>query len=120
MSSRSLRLYLLDMAQACQDIVAFTSSLESGAALQADRRTMLAVTRCLEIIGEAARQIPAAFQEQHPAIPWREVISFRNVIAHEYFGVDYEIVWDVIQTEIPPLWEQVSLLIAQLPDGDGC
>ncbi len=120
MSSRNLRLYLLDMEQACQDIVEFTSDLDSSEALESDRRTMLAVTRCLEIIGEAARQMPATFQERNPAIPWREVIGFRNVIAHEYFGVDYEIIWDVIQTEIPPLWEQVSSLIVQLPDGDEC
>jgi uncharacterized protein with HEPN domain len=50
-----MRLYLQDMEQACRDIMDFTNDLESGDALQADRRTMLAVTRCLEIIGEAAR-----------------------------------------------------------------
>lgn len=116
MSSRNLQLYLLDIQQACQDILDFTKDMESGDALMTDRRTMLAVTRCLEIIGEAARQVPIGFQERHPAIPWREVISFRNVIAHEYFGIDFGIVWDVIQTEIPPLWEKMSLLIAQLPE----
>jgi uncharacterized protein with HEPN domain len=116
MSTRSYRLYLLDMGQACQDIIEFTRDPESGDALQADRRTMLAVTRCLEIIGEAAWQIPVTFQEQHPAIPWREVINFRNVMAHEYFGIDYEIVWDVIQTEIPSLWKKVTLLLDQLPE----
>lgn len=116
MSSRNLRLYLWDMQQACQDILEFTKGMNTGDDLQADRRTMLAVTRCLEIIGEAARHIPATFQERNPAIPWREVVSFRNVMAHEYFGVDYEIVWDVIRTEIPSLWEKVSLLIAQLQD----
>jgi len=116
MSSRNLRLYLLDMQQACQDILEFTRGMNTGDELQADRRTMLAVTRCLEIIGKAARQIPGAFQARHPAIPWREVVSFRNVMAHEYFGVDYDIVWDVIQTEIPGLGEKVSLVIAQLPD----
>ena len=116
MSSRNLLLYLLDIQQACQDILEFTTGMNSGDDLQADRRTMLAVTRCLEIIGEATRQIPGTFQECNPAIPWREVVSFRNVMAHEYFGVDYEIVWDVIQAEIPTLWENISLLIAQLAD----
>lgn len=55
MSSRNLWLYLLDIQQACQDILEFTKGMESGDDLLADRRTMLAVTRCLEIIGEAAR-----------------------------------------------------------------
>ena len=108
MSSRSYRLYLLDMGQACQDIIEFTRDLESGDALQADRRTMLAVTRCLEIIGEAARQIPVTFQEQHPAIPWREVINFRNVMAHEYFGIDIQIIWQILQKDLPELKNNIS------------
>jgi uncharacterized protein with HEPN domain len=81
MSSRNLRLYLLDIQRACQDILDFTQGMKSGDDLQSDRRTMLAVTRCLEIIGEAARQIPASFQERHPAIPWRKLITSRQGIA---------------------------------------
>ena len=118
MSSRSVRLYLNDVAQACQDILAFTTGMQSGDDLQNDRRTMLAVIRCLEIIGEAARQIPLHYQEQNPSIPWWELISFRNVMAHEYFGVDYDIVWDVIQTEIPPLLEKIILILSQMPEGE--
>ena len=107
MSSRKPDLYLQDILRACNDIINFTKSIRSGDELLNDRRTYLAVIRSLEIIGEAARQMPRSFKEKHPTIPWREVASLRNVIAHEYFGLDADIIWDVIQTQIPTLFEQV-------------
>ena len=108
MSSRKPTLYLDDIQQACDDILNFTQTINSAEALQNDRRTFLAVVRCLEIIGEAARQMPRNFREKHSEFPWRETASLRNVIAHEYFGLDIDIIWDVIQTRIPVLAEQVK------------
>jgi uncharacterized protein with HEPN domain len=110
MSSRNPKLYIQDILQACEDILNFTQVMDSADELQNDRRTFLAVIRSLETIGEAARQMPKSFQEKHPEIPWREAISLRTVIAHEYFGLDNEIVWDVIQTQIPLLAEQMRQL----------
>jgi uncharacterized protein with HEPN domain len=100
MSSRSPKLYVDDVLQACAEILEFTHGLRNADELGKDRRTYLAVARSLEIIGEAARQMPRSFKSEHPEIPWREVASLRNIIAHEYFGLDNEIVWDVIQTQI--------------------
>jgi len=65
------------------------------------------VIHSLEIIGETARQVPKSFKEKHSDFPWRETASLRNVIAHEYFGLDIEIIWDVVRTRIPLLAEQV-------------
>ena len=107
MSSRNAKLYLGDILQACDDILSFTQGMGSAADLQSDRRTFLAVIHSLQIIGEAARQMPKNFKENHSEIPWRETASLRNVIAHEYFGLDIDIIWDVIQTRIPVLAEQV-------------
>ena len=73
-----------------------------------DRRTFLAVVRCLEILGEAARQVPQGFKDKHDEIPWREISSLRNIIAHEYFGLDQEILWDVVQTQIPDLLDNLK------------
>ena len=70
--------------------------------------TFLAVIHSIEVIGEAARQMPKVFREKHPEIPWRETVALRNVIAHEYFGLDNEIIWDVIQTQIPTLAEKLG------------
>ena len=106
MSSRSPKLYVLDILQACDDILSFTRAMDSADSLQADRRTFLAVIHSIQVIGEAARQMPKIFREKHPEIPWRETVALRNVIAHEYFGLDNEIIWDVIQTQIPTLAEK--------------
>ena len=110
MSSRSPKLYIDDILQACHDILDFTKEMSGAEGLGKDRRTYLAVVRSLEIIGEAARQMPRDFKSEHPEIPWREVASLRNVIAHEYFGLDNEIIWDAIQTRIPDLIEKFQSL----------
>jgi len=107
MSSRNPKLYIQDILQACDDILNFTQAMDSADDLQNDRLTFLAVVHSLEIIAEAARQTPKGFREKRPEIPWRETASLRNVIAHEYFGLDIEIIWDVIQTQIPVPAEQV-------------
>lgn len=107
MSSRKPQLYIQDILQACEDIQNFTQKINSANALQKDRRTFLAVVHCIEIIGEAARQMPKSFREKHTEIPWRETVGLRNVIAHEYFGLDIDIIWDVIQTQIPMLEKQI-------------
>lgn len=108
MSSRNAKLYLNDILEACADIQDFTRGMLSATELQNDRRTFLAVIHSLQIIGEAARQMPKSFREKHPEFPWRETASLRNVIAHEYFGLDIDIIWDVIQMRIPALAVQVT------------
>jgi uncharacterized protein with HEPN domain len=82
--------------------------MDSAADLQNDRRTFLAVIHSLQIIGEAARQMPKSLKEHYPDFPWRETASLRNVIAHEYFGLDMDIIWDVIRTRIPDLAKQAK------------
>lgn len=110
MSSRSPKLYIDDIVQACQDIVNFSGTIRNAEEFGKDRRTFLAVIRSIEIIGEAARQMPRGFKSSHPEINWREIVSLRNTIAHEYFGLDNEILWDVIKTQIPVLLQQFKNL----------
>lgn len=62
-----------------------------------------AVVRNLEIIGEASRQIPPEIREKYSDIEWRKIGDFRNVLAHEYFGIDHEILWDIIMNKLNPL-----------------
>ena len=116
MSSRNMRLYLDDILQACEDILDFTKAMVSADDFGNDRRTMLAVIRSLEVIGEAARQMPKAFRDKHAYVPLREMTNFRNVIAHEYFGLDFDIVWDVIKNRIPALEEQIKTVKDTLED----
>lgn len=63
-------------------------------AFVADRKTIDAVTRCLEIIGEAAKHLPESLTEAHPEVPWRAICGFRDVLAHSYFRTEDSIIWD--------------------------
>lgn len=70
-----------------------------------DRQKVLAVTRALEVVGEAARQLPATVRQRYPEIPWSKVIGMRNILIHGYFGVDEEVLWRTAQEDLPPLQE---------------
>ncbi|WP_267461284.1 DUF86 domain-containing protein [Thermus thermophilus] len=77
---------------------------------------MDAVVRNLEVIGEAARQIPSEVRERYPEVPWRRVIGLRNVVVHEYFAVDVEIVWTVVRQSLPELKEALRRMMAELEE----
>ena len=74
-------------------------------------RLSRAVCRSLEIIGEACNKINPDFKAVHPHIPWREMSDIRNKIIHHYFGVDYDIVWDTVITDIPVLQEWITTIL---------
>lgn len=69
------------------------------------------IERQLEIIGEAANNLTASIYSIHSHIPWQKIISFRNFIAHEYFGLDLELIWDVITNKIPDLKSQIEEIL---------
>ena len=70
-----------------------------------------AFVRSLEIIGEAVKNISDDFRAQHPAIEWRAIAGMRDRLIHDYLGVDYELVWDVVQKHVPELRRQVSSIL---------
>ena len=78
-----------------------------------DPRLSRAVCRSLEIIGEACNKVNPDIKIAYPHIPWREMSDIRNKIIHHYFGIDYDIVWDTIKTDIPVLQECIQLIIQQ-------
>jgi uncharacterized protein with HEPN domain len=73
-----------------------------------------AVVRNLEIIGEAAKHLPAEAKTLMPQVDWSKAAAFRDVIAHGYFGLDLHIIWDVVQTKIPPLNQSVEKVLREL------
>ena len=72
---------------------------------------MRAFVRSLEIIGEAVKNLPSEFREKYSEIPWKEIAGMRDKLIHEYFGVNYRIVWKIVQQEIPRLKEQVERIM---------
>ena len=102
MSRRNARLLLQDMLESLEKIERYTTGL-TFERFAWDDRTVDAVVRNLEIIGEAAQQIPSEVRERYPEVPWRRVIGLRNVVVHEYFAVDVEIVWTVVRQSLPEL-----------------
>ncbi len=70
-----------------------------------------AFSRSLEIVGEATKKVPDAFRQMHPNVEWRAMAGMRDRLIHDYFGVDYEIVWDVVENKIPKLHRQIAALL---------
>lgn len=77
----------------------------------ADETLRRAFVRSLEIIGEATKKLPVDFRSRHPDVKWRSMAGMRDRLIHDYFGVDYEIVWDVVQNHIPELRRQIAAIL---------
>lgn len=90
-----------DMTQAIQRLQMFTNSLTFDEYID-DIRTVSAVERQFEVLGEAARRISTEFQQAHPDIDWQRIIGLRNIISHRYDDVRQEILWTIINTELTP------------------
>jgi uncharacterized protein with HEPN domain len=102
MSKRSPALLIEDILESGQKILNYTSgfSLEQ---FKADSKTVDAVIRNFEIIGEAANRLPDEFKEKYTEIDWHKIRGFRNRIVHDYFGIDYSIVWVIKETFQPQM-----------------
>jgi len=79
-----------------------------------DYRTVDAVIRNFEIIGEASKNLPEHIKEKYPAVPWEEMYLMRKKISHEYFGVDYEIIWDIANHDLPVNLAQIEEILKDL------
>lgn len=80
--------------------------------LETDDRTRLALDRAIEIIGEAASHITEEFQNETPAIPWNEIKGTRLIIAHKYYEIDHDVLWDTVQNHLPQLIEQLDEILS--------
>jgi uncharacterized protein with HEPN domain len=81
-----------------------------------DERLKRAFVRSLEVIGEASKNLSPDFGSNNPQIPWRRMAGMRDKLIHEYFGVDYDVIWDVISDQIPILRHEIKILIGGLLD----
>ncbi len=102
MSEREWRFYLDDMISFAEKIVAYCEGLDQEAFTQTGLNYD-ATVRNLELIGEAANNIPKQIQEQNNSVPWRQIIATRNRLIHGYLGIDNDTLWSIIQDDIPLL-----------------
>lgn len=99
---RDHRLYLDDIVGAVERIQSYVEGMDY-LRFAADQRTIDAVVRNLEIIGEASRSLPNEIKDSIPETDWRKIVGLRHLLLHEYFGVSTRVVWDVVQTKLDPL-----------------
>jgi uncharacterized protein with HEPN domain len=102
MSRRDPQVLIEDILTALAKIQRYVSGLTRDQFL-ADEKTIDAVVRNLEIIGEATRQLPAAYRDERPHVPWHQIAGLRNRIVHDYFGLDLELIWEIVEVELPRL-----------------
>jgi uncharacterized protein with HEPN domain len=107
---RSWELRISDIIEAIENALNYSAGM-TFEQFVADRKTIDAVVRNFIIIGEATSHLPEDFIEKHPKLPWREMRDMRNIVVHEYFGVDNLIVWETLQKNLPPLLPQLRSLL---------
>ena len=109
---RDYKVYLEDVLEAIAKILGYTAGL-SLKTFSADARTLDAVVRNLEVIGEAIKYVPEEVRSKHPDVDWKKVTGLRDVLIHQYFGVDVEIIWDIVQNKVPVLEKQVRRILTE-------
>lgn len=107
MSERPLLLYCQDILDSGSAILSYVHGVTFDGFAH-DRMRYSAVIREFEIIGEAVGKLPAGLKDSYPEIAWQDIKDFRNLLAHEYFGVDLEIVWNAIHNDLPVLLDAVQ------------
>ena len=107
---RDSNVYLDDILRAIAKIQSYSADMSSEA-LTNDEKTLDAVVRNLEIIGEAAKNVPDAFKEEHPEIDWKRMAGLRDILIHQYFGIDVEIISDILRNKLPILEKQIQKIV---------
>ena len=110
---RDIRDYLVDMDDAVESILEFTVNM-SYEEFRNDKKTIYAVTRCFEILGEAAKHIEEDVRVKYPCVPWKMIAGMRDKLIHEYFGIALEIVWSAVQGDVPELRRDLAPVLEEL------
>lgn len=113
MTARPLSDFLQDILEAIADIESFTQGVDFDS-FQANREKVLAVVKSIEILGEAVKKIPEDRRSQYPEVPWQAVAGMRDVLVHEYWGIDVNIVWSTVQRRLPELKAVVEMMLGDL------
>ena len=110
---KNLEIFLANILESIDEIESYTQDATEKDFLQS-HIMQDAVMRRLEIIGEAVRNIPMSFRNQHENIPWKKIAGIRDILIHEYFSVDIGLVWEIVQKDIPKLKSDIVALLNDL------
>lgn len=114
MSDRADRDLLGDILEALRRARSYTAG-QSYEQFLADTKTQDAVIRTLEILGEATKKLSLSLRESHPEVPWKSMAGVRDKLIHDYFGVNIDIVWQIVQDQLPALAEQIMAVLQDEP-----
>jgi uncharacterized protein with HEPN domain len=106
------RIRLMHMIEATDEAIGFVVD-KTRATLEPDRKTLLAVIRCVEIVGEAAAKVSEETRSSAPDIPWAAIVGMRNRLIHAYFDIDVDVVWKTVTVELPALQARLRTLLQE-------
>ena len=110
MKRRDLRDYLQDILDAVDDIERFVTDIGYEQFIN-DKKTLNAVVRSIEVIGEASKRLPESFKKKNRELPWREITGMRDKLIHAYFGMDTETIWKTVKENIPQLKQTIKKMV---------
>ena len=116
MKKRPVIIFLEDILRATEKIEKYTNGLDCER-FRSDEKSVDAVIRNLEIIGEASKNIPAELKDKFPQIPWKKMMGLRNIVAHEYFGVDLNIIWEIASKNLPGVKPEIERILKKETSG---
>jgi len=108
--NKDVTVFLKRILESIEKIESFSKGL-SKQGLKENELKQYAIIRAIEIIGEAVKNIPESFKKKHPHIEWRQISGTRDRIVHHYFGVDLNIIWDIVHKQLGPLKEDIKQIL---------
>ena len=109
---RSTKVFFQDILHAASKLRLYVDGLTLET-FRKDERTIDAVIRNLEVIGEATKKIPQHIRSANPNVEWKQIAGLRDILIHEYFGIDVEIVWDIVQNHVPAYAEAIERILEE-------